>query len=142
MQLTCGDRVFGENFSHIFPSLEDLCFALWEAGRGLPTRPANLLLEPSELELRIDPVGGGMSEVAIRVFPGSARAQRRAPVFACIRPTREVVMVFWRALRRLQTSAPRATFEREWRGPFPELGMAALTALVEAWKGESRRRER
>lgn len=134
MQLTTPEDSFGDNFSHIYPTLEDLCAALWEADRQISTRTVVFLLEPAELELRILPLPENKSELSIRVFPGHGRGRQPPPAFACTLPTRALVLTFWRALRRLQTSLPPAEFQREWRGPFPDSAMGALTALVESWK--------
>jgi hypothetical protein len=48
--------------------------------------------------------------------------------------TREVVLTFWRALRRLQAALAPETFSREWLALFPTFEMSALTGLIESWK--------
>ena len=44
------------------------------------------------------------------------------------------VVVFWRALRRLQTGLSRERFLQEWRTAFPEDEMVALTNAVRRLK--------
>jgi hypothetical protein len=132
--LSTPETTFVQSFSHIYPSLEQLCAALCEVGTGLPARSVTLLLEPTELDLRIDPTSKDEVLLTLRLFKGRGRSAVEDPVFTYVGPARDLVARFWRALRRLQTSLPAEKFMAEWHTPFPELEMTALTTLVTSWK--------
>lgn len=136
MRIATAEAEFTENFSHIYPTLRDLCAGLWEAGKRIPARAVAFLLGPAELELRIEPVQGDRSELTLHLYPDHVRGARSRWMFGCVMPTPALVLAFWRALRRLQTCLPPERFRAEWREPFPDLEMAALTTLVESWKAE------
>lgn len=135
MRMEAGDMEFVENCSHIYPTLEQLCAGLWEAGRGLEVRPVVFYLEPAELEMRVRVEASGESTLELHWFPGRARIRSGSVVFAARSLTRELVFEFWRALRRLETSLSPEAFRRQWGGPFPTAEMHALNRLVEAWRG-------
>ena len=124
---------FEDSFSSIYPSLEDLCGACCDAVTGIQARRVKFLLEPSELEFAISPVGEDL-HLSADVFPDHRRYSeaRSSRVFELCAPRPALVLPFWRALRKLQTCLEPGDFEREWREPFPETAMASLTALVRA----------
>ena len=65
-------------------------------------------------------------------FPHHRRSLENGEiVFTYLGPSREIVMIFWRALRRLQTGLPEQEFTKRWRAPFPTKDIDALTAAVE-----------
>ena len=129
-----GERVlFDDSFSHIYPTLEQLCGALCDVIAGVQARRVTFLLEPAELELVISPTHVGTAHLTAdlysdhRRFPG-ARSTR---LFEFRAPPSAIAVPFWRALRRLQTYQPLSDFEREWHEPFPVRAMASLTSAME-----------
>jgi hypothetical protein len=134
IRLSTPQATLVQSFSHIYPTLEQLCAALCEVGTGVPARSVALLLEPAELEIRIEPTSTGESMLAIRLFEGRGRHAVVDSVFTYIGLTRDLVTRFWRALRRLQASLTAEEFAAAWHAPFPEREMAGLTKLVESWK--------
>ena len=119
-----------ETFSHIYPALRDLCSALCDVLNGVTARTVVLLLEPDELELRFVSLDRDSVRLRMSVFPDRHRSREGTILLDHSTATRIVVLAFWRALRRLQTSLPEDEFERRFREPFPSLEMASLTNLV------------
>jgi hypothetical protein len=130
LRVTAPGILYEDSFSHIYPALEQLCGALCDAAGGAQSRPVTFLLEPAELEFRFSPVDGGETNLTATVyrdhrrFPGAPSSQ----AFELRAHTMSIILPFWRALRRLQTSLPASDFEREWREPFPERAMASYRA--------------
>jgi hypothetical protein len=138
IRLTAPEGELAERFSYVYSSLEQLCVAVCDAAQGIQARPAILLLEPVEVELRFAPCGADDTELTVSLFPDARRVAGRRPTSALIHRgrTRDMVRAFWRALRRLETSVPEEAFAREWRSPFPALEMSALTRVVDSWRVE------
>lgn len=142
IRLRADTQEFDDSFSHIYPSLEQLCSALCEVAQGFSARAAVFLLEPSELELRFVAESAGRVQLSVLVFPDNLRGLAVKPRvwFVHVGDRRDVVLRFWRALRRLESSIAREAFLQEWGRPFPALEMAALTKIVRSWKrGEAGR---
>lgn len=129
---------FDEFFSHIYPALQTLCCSLCDAASGAHARPVLFLLEPAELEMTL--ADGPEDSLIVEVV--RYRSHRRPPtdpragdsVFRCQGARREVLLSFWRALRRLETCLSPEEFAHRWREPFPSLEMASFTAIVRSWK--------
>jgi hypothetical protein len=124
-------REFSETFSHIYPTLRDLCGALCDVLAGHDARRVAFLLEPRELELCLAPAGNGRCRLSLSSFADRRRSSGLGAVaFEFEGDAAEIVLPFWRALRRLQTTLTEAEFEARWRDPFPNPEMASLTELV------------
>lgn len=134
IEVRTADQHVHDTFSHIYPTLPDLCAALCDALGGIPSRPVTFLLEPAELELTIVPEGPAVSVLRIRMYPDRSRTLTPAPTLEFRGAATAIVLAFWRALRRLQTCLPASQFSERFREPFPELEMASLTRLVAARK--------
>lgn len=135
LDVGAGEQRFSDTFSHVYPSLKDLCSALCDVVNGVPSRPAVFLLGAPEIELRISPEANDGTRLVIRLFPDRRRDRAGEAVLETKASARSVVMTFWRALRRLQTSLPGSEFEARFREPFPDLEMASLTRLIdERWR--------
>jgi hypothetical protein len=136
--LTAPEGELAERFSYVYSSLEQLCVAVCDVAQGIEARPAVLLLEPAEVELRLAPCPAEDIELTVSLFPDARRGVGRRPTSALVHRgrTRDIVLAFWRALRRLETSLPEEAFAREWRTRFPALEMSALTRVVDAWRVE------
>lgn len=119
-----------ETVSHIYPSLTQLCSVLCDLAERNQAAQVLFLLEPLELELRIIPKGDGESELRLAILSRSVGGPRSDAVLNYTSETPDLVLIFWRALRRLQTSLTPERFEQEWREPFPQLEMMALTRLL------------
>lgn len=136
IRLTTATGSFVDSFSHIYASLKNLCLALADLGQGLDARPVVFLLEPVELELRFSSEDASNSVLTALVFPDYRRTIAARPTLLLTHSanTREIILKFWRALRRLQTCLSPEAFAREWREAFPTLAMSALTVLITSWK--------
>lgn len=134
VEIRAGGQHIRESFSHIYPTLTDLCSALCDALSGIPSRRVVFLLEPAELELTIEPESPTSSCLSVRAFPSRLRTARPPAIFEHFGMTSAIVVTFWRALRRLQTCIPGAQFSERFRQPFPELEMASLTRLISTQK--------
>lgn len=132
LRVTAEGALFDDSFSHIYPSLEQLCAALCDAIAGVQARRVTFLLEPAELELVISPTGVETAHLAADLYSDSRRfpGARSTRLFEFRAPPSAIALPFWRALRRLQTYLPMTDFEREWREPFPVRAMASLTSLL------------
>ncbi len=134
MRLTTPQGAFAERFSYVYPSLEQLCAAVCDVAQGIVARPVVLLLEPAEVELAFAPCEPDDTELTVSLFRDRRRGlDRPTPGLAHRGSTRDIVLAFWRALRRLETSLPAAAFARAWGSSFPALEMAALTRVVNSW---------
>ncbi|AUX21225.1 uncharacterized protein SOCEGT47_017050 [Sorangium cellulosum] len=134
VEIRTAEQCVHENFSHIYPTLPDLCSALCDALGGRPSRLVTFLLEPAELELTIVPEGPTVSVLSLRMFRDRSRTLTPAPALEFHGAATAIVLAFWRALRRLQTCLPASQFSERYRQPFPELEMESLTRLVTAQK--------
>jgi hypothetical protein len=132
LRVTAEGVLFDDSFSHIYPSLEQLCGALCDAIAGVQARRVTFLLEPAELELVISPTDVGTAHLAADLYSDSRRVlgARSSRLFEFRAPPPAIALPFWRALRRLQTYLPVSDFEREWREPFPASAMASLTSVL------------
>jgi len=140
LRVTAPGVLYEDTFSHIYPTLEQLCGALCDATAGVQSRRVAFPLEPAELELRFSPVDGEGARLTADVYPDHRRypEARSSRAFELSAHRAALVLPFWRALRRLQTCLPAADFEREWREPFPEGAMASLSSMVKATLAEER----
>jgi hypothetical protein len=119
---------FSERFSYIYPTLPDLCNAMCDLLCGRSPGRVVFLLEPSEVELRLTPLDDGRCSLRLWTFADRRRTSPDdAPVFELAGETTEIVLTFWRALRRLQTSLSESDFEERWLTPYPKFEMTALT---------------
>jgi hypothetical protein len=135
LELRSERAVLAESFSHIYPTLPSLCYALCALAEGRQYEPVVLLHEPQELELSFRSQGSQNCIVSAVRFPDRRRdSERSEVVFAHSGTSQEVVLSFWRALRQLQTSLTEDDFTTSWGEPFPAPEMAALTAAVERIK--------
>ena len=125
--------MLSDTFSHIYPTLPNLCDALCALAEGRGPRAVVFLLEPQELELRFKFQENQNCIVNAVRFPDHRRDIENGGevVFEYSGPAHEVVLSFWRALRQLQTRLPEHEFTTRWREPFPANEMAALRAMVE-----------
>lgn len=124
-------RKFSETFSHIYPTLRDLCGALSDMWVGHDSRRVAFLLEPKELELSLASSPDGRCGLSLSAFADRRRtAGTGALVFRFEGDVAQIVLPFWRALRRLQTTLTESEFEERWRDRFPSFEMASLTELV------------
>jgi hypothetical protein len=132
LRVTAEDVLFDDSFSHIYPSLEQLCGALCDAIAGVQARRVTFLLEPAELELVISPTDEETAHLAADLYSDSRRfpGARSSRLFEFHAPPSAIALPFWRALRRLQTYLPMSDFEREWHDPFPVRAMASLTSVL------------
>ena len=126
--------LYEDSFSHIYPTLEQLCGALCDVAGGVQARRVTFLLEPEELELSFSPVHAEETGLTANLYPDHRRhsGTRATQVFELRAPPTDLVLTFWRALRRLQTCLPASDFEREWREPFPEGAMDLLTSIIKS----------
>jgi hypothetical protein len=128
-----------ETFSHLYPTLPNLCEALCDVAERREVRQVVLLLEPQELELRFVSQDNHTCLVNGLRFRDHRRDLENAEiVFVYAGPSREVVLSFWRALRQLQTSLPAHEFTARWHEPFPAREMEALTAAVATMENDQR----
>lgn len=134
LDLRVGDQRLSENLSHIFPGLRDLCSGLCDVMNGAASRPAVFYLEPAQLELRISPEASDRWRFTASVFPDRRRHAPAAAAIVAVFPAAIIVLTFWRALRRLETSLSPEEFASRFRDPFPSLEMASLTKLLDARK--------
>jgi hypothetical protein len=124
-------EAYSETFSHIYPTLPDLCNALCNVLSGRSPGRVVFLLEPKEVELLLTPLDDSQCSLRLCAFPDRSRTSPDGdPVFELAGETTEIVITLWRALRRLQTSLSESDFEERWGEPFPKLEMTALTALL------------
>jgi hypothetical protein len=123
LQLHSDEAQLSEPFSHIYPTLRELCGALCDLLTGHTSRPVVFLLEPAELELTLTPLDDAMTRLRLRMFESRLRTSDVDAVFEFQGEATEIALAFWRALRRLQTDLPEADFEKGWREPFPALEM-------------------
>ena len=131
LELLFNGEVFKEPFSHIYPTLGELCGALCDLLAGHEGRRVVFLLEPAELELTLTPLAGGTARVSLRLFKDRRRTSSDGDlVTEFVGERHEIVLAFWRALRRLQTGLSDSHFEERWRAPFPRLEMASLTECL------------
>lgn len=131
LELRSDAEAVSETFSHIYPTLPDLCDALSDVLCGRPSRRVVFLLEPAEVELSAMPLADGRCNLRLCRFTDSRRTSPDSDtVFELEGETAEIVLAFWRALRRLQTSLSESDFEKRWGERFPKLEMAALTGLL------------
>jgi hypothetical protein len=134
LDLRVGDQHLFESVSHIYPGLRDLCAGLCDVLNDAPSRPIVLYLEPAELELLISPESSDLWRLTASIFPDRRRSSPTSPTISAALPAATIVLAFWRALRRLQTSLSPEEFAARFREPFPSLEMASLTELLEARK--------
>jgi hypothetical protein len=134
LELRREDVHFSDVFSHVYPALRDLCSALCSVLNGVSPRAVIFLLEPAELELTFVLDAAGLISLCARLFPDSHREREGTRILEHIATARELVPVFWRALRRLQTSLPEEDFVRRFGEPFPALEMTSLSRLLEIHK--------
>ena len=135
LELRSEEVLLSDTFSHIYPTLPNLCDALCALASGSYSRPVVFLLEPQELELSFTSHEDQKCIVNVVRFADRGRDSRNREVaFAYSGPSREVVLSFWRALRQLQTCLTEDDFTTSWGEPFPAHEMAALTAAVERIK--------
>jgi hypothetical protein len=130
VEIRTADQCVYENFSHIYPTLPNLCSALCDALGGRPSRRVTFLLETAELELTIVPEGPTVYVLSLRRFRDRFRTLTPAPILEFHGAATAIVLPFWRALRRLQTCLPASQFSERFREPFPELEMESLIQLV------------
>ena len=132
LRLAAPGREYEDSFSHIYPALDQLCGALCDVATSVAPRCVTFLLEPKELELTFSLNEDDRATMDADVF----RDHRRCPgvpssrVFTFAGTRNRIVLPFWRALRRLQTSLPPPEFEQAWHEPFPVIVMTSLTNLV------------
>lgn len=132
VSIRAGPKVLSEAFSYIYPSLDQLCDALTDLAHGVQVRQVVFLLEPEELELSFTPRD---TLVNIHIERSPARSSPvRETVFEHLDEPAPIVLTFWRALRRLQTTLQPDEFRANWRSGFPEHEMSALTSIVEVLK--------
>jgi hypothetical protein len=137
VELRSAQIELSDTFSHIYPTLPNLCEALCAVAEGKGSRPVVFLLEPQELELSFTSQENQTCIVNAVLFPDRRRdLENGEVVFAHSGSSREVVLAFWRALRQLQTCLPEHEFTVRWREPFPAKEMAALTVAVATIKTE------
>jgi hypothetical protein len=134
LKLRSGQAEFSEAFSHIYPSLATLCEALSDIARARVGRTVVFLLEPRELEFRFGLDNHRTCTLTAVLFSDTHRDRDGDVVFQHSAPSKDIVLSFWRALRRLETCLPAAEFAARWREPFPSAEMAALTSVVTAFK--------
>jgi hypothetical protein len=134
LRLSGPDAVFEESFSHIYPTLEQLCGGLCDVAAGTSARRVTFLLEPAELELGISFINGGDAQLTVDLYADRRRypGVRSSRVFQFRGPRSAIVLPIWRALRKLETCLPPSDFERAWREPFPQIAMASLTRIIKA----------
>jgi hypothetical protein len=131
LEIHATESAFRDTFSHIYSSLPDLCEALCDVLVGdIQPRRVVFLLEPAEVELRFAP-HDGRCRVSLKLFAGRRRDIDGRAVFEFDGATADIVLPFWRALRRLQTILPEDEFEKVWREPFPRHEMQVLTDLLD-----------
>lgn len=138
-----GDIKFEEMISHtptdIFWSLcQALCAILDEFDADV----IEVYAGPVEYDLRFVIVDGGQSVAcALDRWPShaerSAVVQPHRPFFAQGK-TDEIVLPFWRALRRLEASMTPFHYADMWRRPFPTYELAELTKRVRTLKTRQR----
>lgn len=136
--LRSAGATYEEWFSYIYPALRTLCDALCDVAGGTQAPPVRFLLEPAELELRFAQGAGDTLTLDVVRYGSHLRPPLdlgpHEAVFHCVGDRREMLLAFWRALRRLETCLPAEAFARCWREPFPSQEMAAFTAIVTRWK--------
>jgi hypothetical protein len=130
IEIESGRDSFADTFSHIYPSISELCGALTYASRGVKGQRARFLLEPAELVLGFEPDGGTLTTRATLRRRQALHPQAEECLFVNVGPLRTVVLTFWRALRVLQTSATPEQFELAWREAFPEHDMESFTDSI------------
>ncbi|MDJ0852073.1 MAG: hypothetical protein QNK04_27200 [Myxococcota bacterium] len=102
-----GGARFGEAFSHqIHPTFDQLLSALCLLVDAVQPDPVRFLLEPIEWDLSFDLAAGGpdqlrVSLVEYRDHRRGSRASAATELASYEGPRSEVVLTFWRALRRL-----------------------------------------
>jgi hypothetical protein len=140
LRLSGPDAVFEESFSHIYPTLEQLCGGLCDVAARASARRVTFLLEPAELELGISFIDGGDAQLTVDLYADRRRypGARSARVFEFRGPPSAIVLPIWRALRKLETCLPASDFERAWREPFPQMAMASLTRIINAESAQAR----
>jgi len=140
LELRSEDIGLSDTFSHVYPTLATLCDALCALAAGKHPRPVVFLLEPQELELSFKLQDSQGCTVTAVQFSTHRRDLKGDVLLEHSGRAQEVVLSFWRALRRLQTCLPEPEFATRWREPFPANEMAALTAAVETIKAEPRQK--
>jgi hypothetical protein len=138
LRLEFGDQVLADSVSYASYSVfEDFCDFLGAAANGMEPRKITLLWEPGEYSFSIRPTGhGSFVRFNVENWPNSLRSQRHQPelVFELEARLDEIVLPFWRALRKFRTSISSERFEREWGSKFPDSEFAKLTESVNAMK--------
>jgi hypothetical protein len=144
LRLSGPDATFEGSFSHIYPTLEQLCGGLCDVAAGASARRVTFLLEPAELELRISFIGGDDAELTVDLYSDGRRypGARSSRVFEFCGPRSAILLPIWRALRNLETCLPASDFERAWREPFPQMAMASLTRIIDAESARASHRSR
>lgn len=141
LELSADNTTVVQTFSHIYPALRDLVSALCDVLNGVRARTVVFLLEPDELELHLVAIDQDIVKLTMRVFPDRHRVREGTVLLEHCTTAPIVVLTFWRALRRLQTSLPEDEFEHRFCQPFPALEMASLTSLValskDRWKKDA-----
>ena len=134
LRLSGPDPVFEDSFSHIYPTLEQLCGGLCDVAAGASARRVTFLLEPAELELGISLIDGGDARLTVDLYSDRRRypGAQTSRVFEFSGPRSAIVLPFWRALHKLEASLSASDFERAWRKPFPQMAMASLTRIINA----------
>jgi hypothetical protein len=139
LELRAGERTFRETFSHIYSSLGDLCEALCDVLIGKrPPRRVLFLLEPAECEMCLEP-HDDRCQISVVMFADHRRNVDSEQVFEFEGMTADIVLPFWRALRRLETALSESEFAARWGESFPKDQMSILTDLL-VEKGVVRRR--
>jgi hypothetical protein len=138
LSLSSAEMEYKETFSHIYPSLQSLCCSLCDVATGARARPVVLLLGAAELELTFSPIEEDFLELQLLCYADHLRppTERREPrtEFHARASRSEIVLAFWRALRRLETSVSPEEWLARWREPFPAREMISLTGLVARFK--------
>jgi hypothetical protein len=88
------------------------------------------LLEPAEVEMALTP-HDGRCRVSLLLFTDHRRDVDGQTVFEFEGTPADVVLAFWRALRRLQASFSENEFEARGGAAFPGREVKVLTNLLE-----------
>ncbi len=138
LHLSGPTMVYENSFSHIYPTLRQLCCALCDVAGGMSSRTVTFLFEPMEMDLVISAIDAEFVGVFADAFDDHRRCigANLTRVFEASAKRSAVVLAFWRGLRRLQTCLPPQAFQEAWREPFPDLDMLFLTQLVRQFNDE------
>ena len=133
VRLEAGDQVVEFTASAVGPdSLEQLCNSLLNVAAGREST-TDWELEPDRYEFLFVPVNGEiLLEVNLVEQPRSGAPRRRSRVLRWTGSPPSIVVPFWRALKKFQSTAipPDA-----WR-PFPSTVFAKLEERAHAYKNE------